>query len=82
MSPARRREAVAHVRRRLGVSERRACRVLRQPRTTQRYVPRQADDEHVLTERIVDLARVESADVVYEEFPVVVVDAVGGVGNA
>ena len=57
LSPARRRDAVEHVRRRLGVSERRACRVLKQPRTTQRYVPRRADDEHVLTERIVDLAR-------------------------
>ena len=31
--------------------------MLRQPRTTHRYVPRQADHEHVLTERIVDLAR-------------------------
>ena len=57
LSPARRRDAVEHVRRRLGVSERRACRVLKQPRTTQRYVPRRADDEHVLTERIVNLAR-------------------------
>jgi len=45
------------VRRSLGVSERRACRVLRQPRSTQRYVPRPPDDEHVLTGRIVDLAR-------------------------
>lgn len=57
MSPVRRREAVTHVRGQLGVSERRACRVLRQPRTTHRYVPRQADHEHVLTERIVELAR-------------------------
>ena len=31
--------------------------MLRQPRTTQRYVPRQANDERLLTERIVDLAR-------------------------
>ena len=57
LSPARRRDAVEHVRRRLGVSERRACRVLKQSRTTQRYVPRQPDDEQVLTERIVNLAR-------------------------
>ena len=57
LSPARRRDAVEHVRRKLGVSERRACRVLKQSRTTQRYVPRQPDDEQVLTERIVNLAR-------------------------
>ena len=41
----------------LGVSERRACRVLKQPRTTQRYVPKPAADEHALTERIIELAR-------------------------
>ena len=40
LSPARCREAVLRVRRELGVSERRACRVLKQPRTTQRYVPK------------------------------------------
>ena len=57
LSPARRRDAVEHVRWRLGVSERRACRVLKQSRPTQRYVPRQPDDEQVLTERIVNLAR-------------------------
>ena len=57
LSPARRREAVVHVRRQLGASERRACRVLRQPRTTQRYVPKLAADEHVLRERITELAR-------------------------
>ena len=42
LSPARRRAAVEHVRRRLGVSERRACRVIAQPRSTQRYVGRKA----------------------------------------
>ena len=56
LSPARRREAVGHVRRQLGVSERRACRVLKQPRTTQRYEPQPAADEHALTDRIVELA--------------------------
>jgi transposase InsO family protein len=44
------------VRRRLGVSERRACRVLRQPRSTQRHEPRVADDEEALTKRIVAIA--------------------------
>ncbi len=46
-----------HVRRELGVSERRACRVLKQPRTTQRYEPKPAADEHALTARIIELAR-------------------------
>lgn len=41
----------------LGVSERFACRVLGQPRTTQRKVPRTADDEVALTRDIVALAR-------------------------
>jgi putative transposase len=40
----------------LRVSERRACRVLGQSRSTQRYEPCVADDEAVLTERIVALA--------------------------
>jgi transposase InsO family protein len=47
---------VAHVRARLGVSERRACRVLKQPRSTQRHERRVRDDEQALTARIVALA--------------------------
>ena len=46
-----------HVRRELGISERRACRVVKQPRTTQRYSPSPAADEHALTDRIIELAR-------------------------
>ncbi len=45
-----------HVRRKLGLSERRICSVLEQPRSTQRYVPIFSDDEKRLTERIVQLA--------------------------
>jgi putative transposase len=56
LSPARRRQAVERVRCQLGVSERRACRVLEQPRTSQRYDVRLADDEHLLTKRIIELA--------------------------
>ena len=51
LSPERRRLTVAEVRRRLGpetVSERRACRVLSQPRTTQRYQPQRPGDERKL----------------------------------
>jgi putative transposase len=40
----------------LGVSERRACRVLHQPRSTQRRILRIPDDERRLLERMVDLA--------------------------
>ena len=40
----------------LGVSERRACRVLGHPRSTQRYEPKPVEDEKALTEEIVALA--------------------------
>tara|TARA_R110000824_G_C15136868_1_gene669604 strand:+ start:417 stop:1280 length:864 start_codon:yes stop_codon:yes gene_type:complete len=41
----------------LGVSERRACRVLGQHRSTQRKVPTTPDDEAALTADIIELAR-------------------------
>ena len=41
----------------LGVSERRACRVLGQHRSTQRKVPQTPDDEAALTADIIELAR-------------------------
>jgi transposase InsO family protein len=56
VSPAGRRQLVAHVQQRLGVSERRACRVLKQPRATQRYTNQLAEDEVRLTARVVELA--------------------------
>ena len=40
----------------LDVSERRACRIIGQPRSTQRRVPRTADDEVALTAEIIELA--------------------------
>ena len=46
-----------HVCEHLGVSERRACRVLGQARSTQRHRPRVAPDEARLVARIVELAR-------------------------
>ena len=55
-SPARRRQVVLRVRDKLEVSERRVCRVLAQPRSTQRYEPVVADDEVLLRTRIVALA--------------------------
>jgi len=47
---------VEYVRRKLGVSERRACRVLGQPRSTQRHSKRLTDDQSLLVSRIVQLA--------------------------
>ena len=40
------------------VSERRQCQVLRQPRATQRYLPKVRDDEQPLTRRIIELASI------------------------
>ncbi len=57
MSPARRRACVEHVERELGVSERKACGVLRQQGSTQRKAPRAPDDEARLTADIIELAR-------------------------
>jgi putative transposase len=48
VSPARRRRAVAMLRGRLGVSERWACRVVGQHRSTERYQPTRADDDAAL----------------------------------
>ena len=45
-----------HVREVLGVSERRACKVLDLPRSTHRYEPIPVEDEQGLTEEIVELA--------------------------
>ncbi len=47
---------MAHVCSRLQISERRACRVLNQARSTHRYQPRRLEDEEPLTGRIVELA--------------------------
>jgi len=56
ISPDRRRQAVEQVQEVLDVSERRVCRVLEQPRSTQRYKKRTTDNEEILTSRIVALA--------------------------
>jgi transposase InsO family protein len=49
---------VDHVQEELGVSERRACRVLGQARAVQRHTPEVRDDEEPLTGRMVELAAV------------------------
>ena len=57
MSAARRRTCIEHVTAKLDVSERFACRVLDQHRSTQRKAPGTADDEAALTAAIIELAR-------------------------
>lgn len=56
MSPARRRHCIDHVRKKFAVSERFACRVLGQHRSTQRKVPQGRADEDALTADIIALA--------------------------
>ncbi|ULO23758.1 IS3 family transposase [Methylocystis sp. SB2] len=56
LSPARRRACVERAREAFGVSERFACRVLGQHRSTQRKIARTPDDEAALTADIIALA--------------------------
>ncbi|MGA7645367.1 MAG: IS3 family transposase [Terriglobales bacterium] len=56
LSPERRRCAVEHAREEYEVSERRACRVVKQWRGTQRYLPLRRTDEDELTQAILALA--------------------------
>jgi putative transposase len=55
VSPQDRRAAVAHVRQAHGASERRACGLVGQPRSTQRYEPK-AKPEDTLAKRVAELA--------------------------
>ena len=60
VSPERRRRTIKQVRPRLGpqrISERRACRVLGQPRSTQRYQSRRPVDEARLLQEMRTIAR-------------------------
>jgi len=57
VSPARRKEAVTEAQTTLEVSERRACQVIGQPRSTQQYAAKQRDDERPLVQRMLDLVR-------------------------
>ena len=56
ISPDRRRQAVKQVIEAMDVSERRACRVLGQPRSTQRYPKVAPEDEELLREKVIELA--------------------------
>jgi len=57
VSPARRKEAVQEAQTTLEVSERRACQVIGQPRSTQRYAGKQRNDERPLVSSMLDLVR-------------------------
>ncbi|MFA3920501.1 IS3 family transposase [Ruegeria hyattellae] len=57
LSPARRRACIDRVRSELNISERRACRVLRQHRSTQRKVPVGRADEERLVADMIELTR-------------------------
>ena len=57
LSPSRRRACIENVRQTLDVSERRACRVLGQHRSTQRRKPRGRADEERLVADMIELAR-------------------------
>lgn len=56
MSPARRRAAAAYLVRRYKISERRACRLVDQHRSTQRYEPVDSDEERDLVAAMEKLA--------------------------
>ncbi|MEW6281306.1 MAG: IS3 family transposase, partial [Candidatus Eremiobacterota bacterium] len=57
LSSERRRTAVRQVSARLGVSERRTCAALGVPRATLRYKSKKKPDEDALTQRILELSR-------------------------
>jgi putative transposase len=58
LSPNRRRKAVEHLQKDFKVSERRAsCRVVDQPRSSQRYSSTKAEIDTVLMQRMVALSR-------------------------
>lgn len=59
VSPARKREAVSHVRYRLGISERRACRSLKIARSTYRYAARKPEADARLVKAMRKIARKE-----------------------
>ncbi len=56
LSPAKLSRAIKHVRQKLKVSQRRARKILGQPRSTQRHIRKMPEDEEKLVERTVALA--------------------------
>ena len=56
LSPSKKRKIVIQVQDKLGVSQRRACKILGQARKTQRRKPNITDEEAMLVKRIIELA--------------------------
>jgi putative transposase len=57
VSPSRKREATVKLQAEFSVSERRACQVIDQPRTSQRYQAQPRDDERAVVKRMLELVR-------------------------
>ena len=57
MTAAQRRQMVRHLQETFGVSQRRACRLLGQPRSTQRQTPKTNQEEGRLVTRMLELVR-------------------------
>lgn len=57
VGPARKREAVGHLQRELEMSERRACKVVGQPRSTQRYLVVPDTEELQLRQELRQISR-------------------------
>lgn len=57
VGPARKREAVGHLQRQLEMSERRACKVVGQPRSTQRYAVEPDGEEDRLRQDLREISR-------------------------
>ena len=57
VGPARKREAVGHLQRSLELSERRACKVVGQPRSTQRYEVESDGEEQRLRHELREISR-------------------------
>jgi len=59
VGPARKKEAVAHLVSACAASQRRACKVVRQPRSTQRYEPKESSEEERLRKWLNDFSQRE-----------------------
>lgn len=59
VGPARKREAVAHLVEECDASRRRACKVVNQPRSTDRYVPQPRDEEERLKKLLKEISDAE-----------------------
>ncbi len=57
VTPAQRRQAVRQLQETFGVSQRRACHLLGQPRSTQRQTPKTSQEEERLVRRMLELVR-------------------------